>query len=102
MTLDAARHQPRWQSTGDKQFPFVADVAGAWWVLRLNHGFPEQNLYTLFVGKAAVADFTPDRGSDMPLLATAPHPNDPVTRVDADSAAAAISPLSGFVEYGSE
>ncbi|WP_301123561.1 hypothetical protein [Mycolicibacterium fortuitum] len=98
MTLDVRQHRPEWRSTGDKEFPFAADVAGSWWVLRLNHVFPERDLYTLFVDSAAIADFTPDRGSDMPLLATAPLLSDIVPQIEADSAASAIGPLSGFVE----
>jgi hypothetical protein len=38
-----------WLRTGYQHFPYAAEQSGQWWVLRLNHGFPEHDLYTLFV-----------------------------------------------------
>jgi hypothetical protein len=38
-----------WRETGDLDFPWTADVAGEVWRVRLND-FPEEPMYTLFVG----------------------------------------------------
>lgn len=82
---------PRWHRTGYRFFPFAAEQSGRWWVLRINHGFPEHDLYTLFVDGEAVGDLTstPDDASRLPVL-------------DAATARSVVAPVSGFVDYGSE
>ena len=50
--------RPHWQRTGYRFFPFATEQSGHWWVLRLNHGFPEHDLYTLFIDGKAAADLT--------------------------------------------
>ena len=81
---------PRWHPTGYLFFPYAAEQSGHWWVLRLNPGFPEHDLYTMFVDGRAVADVTvePDRslGADL----------DPAV------AAEVVRRVSGFADYGSE
>ena len=61
--------QPQWLRTGYKFFPYAAHYSGQWWVLRLNHGFPEHDLYTVFIDGNAAADITADPGSPSPLIA---------------------------------
>lgn len=50
---------PEWYRTGFRKFPYSALHDDAWWVLRVNHGFPEHDLLTLFVGGATVVDVPP-------------------------------------------
>jgi hypothetical protein len=40
---------PRWLRTSYKHFPYAAQESGRWWVLRLNHGLPEHDMYTAFI-----------------------------------------------------
>lgn len=98
---------PRWSRTGYKFFPYAARQSGKWWILRLNHGFPEHDRYTLFIDGTSVADVTGDPDSRIPLVAsigslkpydsTAAEPAlDPVT------AAATVRQVSPYVNYGSE
>jgi hypothetical protein len=49
-----ARHVT-WVDTGDPFYPWTADVEGARWRLRIND-FPEEALYTLFIGDTAIGD----------------------------------------------
>ncbi|MUL61154.1 hypothetical protein B5P44_00970 [Mycobacterium sp. CBMA 213] len=98
--------RPAWQRTGHKAFPFAAQQSGQWWVLRFNFGFPEHDMYTLFVDGRAVADITADPDNPMPLLASIgalPTSSDPGTpALDTDLATAAIGTVAGFADYGSE
>jgi hypothetical protein len=50
--------QPHRLRTGFKCFPYAARQFGHWWVLRLNYGFPEHDMYTLFVDGEATVDIT--------------------------------------------
>ena len=59
LAIDVAA-QPHWTRTGYKFFPYVARQSGQWWVLRLNFGFPEHDMYTLFVDAKPVVDITDD------------------------------------------
>lgn len=61
---------PLWVRTGYRFFPFAAEVGDVWWVLRFNVGFPEHDLFTVFVGNRAAADVTGDPKSVVPLIAS--------------------------------
>jgi hypothetical protein len=102
-----ANVRPDWLRTGYQRFPYAAQQSGQWWVLRLNHGFPEHDLYTLFVDGTAAADITATGEHPSPLVASvaALTPADPSAaepHLDADTAAAVVQPLSHYVNYGSE
>lgn len=99
--------RPRWQRTGYTYFPFAAEQSGHWWVLRLNHGFPEHDLYTLFVDGAAVADITGSPDGPSPLAVSVgdlkPYDTPPAgPALDVDTARAVVAPVARFVNYGSE
>src|ERR1700730_12231159 len=55
IAVDAAA-QPQWARTGYMFFPYAANHFGQWWVLRLNHGFPEHEMYTVFVDGRPAAE----------------------------------------------
>lgn len=88
MDADAVARQ-RWQRTGYRYFPYAAMQSGTWWVLRLNVGFPEHDLYTLFVDGRAAADVTLDDIHAVGSLAP-------------DLAAQVVGQVAGYVDYGSE
>jgi hypothetical protein len=99
--------RPHWLRTGYRFFPYAAQHRGQWWVLRLNHGFPEHDMYTLFVDGRVVADITGDPDNPTPLVASvsALRPYDPATdepALDDDTAATVVGAVSRFVNYGSE
>ena len=86
--IDPAAH-PKWLRTGYKFFPYAAQQSGHWWVLRLNHGFPEHDLYTVFVDGTAAADVTAGADNPSPLAASvgALKPADPAAEPALDEAA---------------
>ncbi len=88
MDIDAVAGQ-RWQRTGYRFFPYAAKESGTWWVLRLNVGFPEHDLYTLFIDSQAVADVTSDDIRAVGDLAP-------------DVAAEVVRQVAGYLDYGSE
>jgi len=93
--------------TGYKYFPYATERSGQWWVLRFNYGFPEHDMYTLFVNGRPVVDVTGDPDHRKPLARTigSLRPfDDPSSEptLDADIARQMVSPLAGFVAYGSE
>lgn len=100
--------RPVWHYTGDKHFPFAALQSGSWWLLRLNYGFPEHDLYTLFVGDQAVADITANADHAdhaVPLMASIGaldwvNPNVPL--LDNDTASAVVNRVAKYADYGSE
>jgi hypothetical protein len=99
--------QPQWSRTGYKFFPYAANYSGQWWVLRLNHGFPEHDLYTVFIDGRPAANITANPDDPSPLLAgvASLKPFDragaePV--LDAETAAAVVKGVSAYVNYGSE
>jgi hypothetical protein len=99
--------QPHWLRTGYKFFPYAARQSGQWWVLRLNHGFPEHDLYTLFVDGRPAVDVTgsPDHSSALVRSVASLRPYDPAAdepTLDADTAATVVGPVSSYVNYGSE
>jgi hypothetical protein len=99
--------QPHWLRTGYTFFPYAAQQSGHWWVLRLNHGFPEHDLYTVFIDGTAAADITAGADNPSPLVASiAPlKPYDAATaesQLDPDTAAAVVQTVAGYVNYGSE
>ncbi|MDX1886827.1 hypothetical protein [Mycolicibacterium sp. 120270] len=99
--VGAAR--PPWKRTGDKHFPFAAMQACRWWVLRLNHDFPEHDLYTLFVDGRAVVDVTGAPDSEIPLVASIGALSlAGEQELSGDVVREAIGGLAGFVDYGSE
>jgi len=105
-TSDSAA-QPQWLGTGYTFFPYAADHSGQWWVLRLNHGFPEHDLYSVFIDGSPGPDITADPDNASPLIAgvaslqpynrAAAEP-----KLDADTAAAVVQAVSPYVNYGSE
>ncbi|MFC0437423.1 hypothetical protein [Kutzneria buriramensis] len=89
------RATPHWQRTDNAFFPVVAQVDGAWWVLRIN-SFPDHPLWTLFVDGTVrfdVDDAPPAWGE--PASRKAPALAKDVER-------AVLAPVEGFVAYGSE
>lgn len=99
--------RPLWLRTGYKFFPYAAQQSGHWWVLRFNHGFPEHDMYTLFVDGKAVADITGQPDDPSPLVAgvASLRPYGHAAggpALDADTAAAVVSTVSPYVNYGSE
>lgn len=105
MHLDQVRAtRPPWRRTGFLYYPYAAQLAGAWWVLRMNHGFPEHDMYTLFIDGAPVADITAGSGSS-PFEASVarldPSPAG-VPPLKAAAARAAVATVARFADYGSE
>jgi hypothetical protein len=99
--------QPQWLRTGYKFFPYAAHYSGQWWVLRFNHGFPEHDLYTVFIDGSPAADITANPDNPPPLVASvaALQPFDhgaAEPQLDAQTAAAVIRAVSRCVNYGSE
>jgi hypothetical protein len=99
--------RPHWQRTGYKFFPYAAQQSGQWWVLRLNHGFPEHDMYTVFIDGTPAADITPNANDPAPLVAgmASLKPTDRLAaepQLDPDTAAAVVAPVSPYVNYGSE
>ena len=99
--------QPQWLRTGHRFFPYAAHHSGQWWVLRLNHGFPEHDLYTVFIDGRPAADITADPDNASPLIAGVaslrPHHRAAAEpQLDADAAAAVLQAVSPYVNYGSE
>jgi len=99
--------RPAWHRTGHKHFPYAAKQSGHWWILRTNYGFPEHDMYTLFVNGQAVADITADLGHPMPLLAsigalrlTDADPALPM--LDGETATMVLGAVVGYAHYGSE
>lgn len=100
-----ANARPEWKRTGYAFFPHAARHAERWWVLRLNFGFPEHDLYTVFVDGQAAVDVTGDPNAGLPLAASigalGPTSADgPV--LDAGAARAVVSGVAPFADYGSE
>lgn len=105
-TIDKAA-RPHWLRTGYRFFPYAAQQSGQWWVLRLNHGFPEHDMYTLFVDGRPIADITGNLDDRFPLVASVASlkPYDGAAAepaLDAGTAAAVVSAVSRYVNYGSE
>lgn len=106
MHIDEVRAaRPEWRRTGFRYFPYAAVVDGAWWVLRVNHGFPEHDLLTLFVDGEVLVDVTPgSRSSPFEVSLTQLEPllggREPL--LDPSAARAAVEPVSGFADYGNE
>jgi len=99
--------QPQWLRTGYKFFPYAAHHSGQWWVLRLNHGFPEHDMYTLFIDGSAAIDITADPHDPAPLVAGVASLKRfdraaAEAQLDAETAAAVVNALSRYVNYGSE
>lgn len=100
--------QPNWLRTGYKFFPYAAQQHGHWWVLRLNYGFPENDLYTLFVDGRAALDITAGPDHPGPLVrsiaALRPYDDAAATEpaLDAETAAAVVRTVARYADYGSE
>jgi hypothetical protein len=99
--------QPHWLRTGYKFFPYAAEQSGQWWVLRLNHGFPEHDMYTLFADGRPAVDITgnPDHLSALVRSIASLRPYDPTAEeptLDADTATTEVRTVSHYVDYGSE
>lgn len=99
--------RPVWNRTGYKFFPYAAEHAGQWWVLRFNAGFPEHAMYTLFVDNEVAGDVTGSAESSVPLIASI-GALDPLTRdkrepkLDPATARDVVEGVARFVDYGSE
>jgi hypothetical protein len=96
--------QPQWLRTGYTFFPYAAHHSGQWWVLRLNHGFPGHDLYTLFIDGSPAADITDNPsplvagvGSLKPYDGAAAEP-----QLDDEEAAAVVKAVARYVNYGNE
>jgi hypothetical protein len=101
----AARLQ--WSRTGYTFFPYAVNYCGQWWVLRLNHGFPEHDIYTVFIDARPAGDITANTGDPSPLVASVVSlkPFDRVAaepELDTETAAAVVQAVSRYVNYGSE
>lgn len=97
--------RPLWMRTGYKFFPYAAQQADQWWVLRFNVGFPEHDLYTIFVDNQVAGDVTGDADSSVPLIASvgALNPSSPQAQMlDAATARSVVDGVARFVAYGSE
>lgn len=99
--------RPVWARTGYKFFPYATQQSGQWWVLRLNFGFPDHELYTLFVDGHATLDVTGSMDHAVPLAASIgalkpfdPQAGEPVLL--AELAEAAVREVALYVVYGSE
>lgn len=99
--------RPVWFRTGYRYFPYAARQSGQWWVLRKNYGFPEHDMYTLFVDGRAALDVTGDVNHRIPLAAAigalgrADSPaGEPV--LAPDLAESAVRAVANYVVYGSE
>jgi hypothetical protein len=104
--IDASA-QPQWKRTGYAFFPYAAQQSGSWWVLRYNMGFPEHDLFTVFINGHAVADITGNANAEIPLIASVgvlppPSQNAGIPALDLDIAATVVGEISQYVEYGSE
>jgi hypothetical protein len=104
--IDSAA-RPQWLRTGYAFFPYAADHCDQWWVLRLNHGFPEHDLYTGFIDGSPAADITADPDNPSPLIAGVAslqpyHSAAAEPQLDAETAAAVVQAVSPYVNYGSE
>ena len=76
-------------------------------MLRLNHGFPDHDMYTVFIDGSPAADITANPDDPSPLIAgvASLKPYDPAAAepvLDADTAAAVVTAVSRYVNYGSE
>jgi hypothetical protein len=99
--------QPHWLRTGYKFFPYAAEQSGQWWVLRLNYGFPEHDMYTLFVGGRPAVDITgsPEHSSALVRSIASLRPHDHAAdepTLEADTATTVVRTVSHYVDYGSE
>lgn len=97
--------RPLWARTGYKFFPYAAQQADHWWVLRFNVGFPEHDMYTIFVDNQVAGDVTGDPDSSVPLIASigalsSSLPQEPM--LDSATARAVVDGVARFVDYGSE
>ncbi|WP_336671075.1 hypothetical protein [Tsukamurella sp. USMM236] len=102
---DVRAASPEWYRTGFRYFPYAARHDDAWWVLRVNHGFPEHNLLTLFVGGAAVVDVTPGSSSSpfhTSLSRLQPLGGGREPLLEPAVARTAIEPIAAFADFGSE
>lgn len=98
---------PAIDRTARPHFPYAAQQSGQWWVLRLNHGFPVHDLYTLFVDGRPVADITAKLDDRSPLVVSvaALKPFDQAAEepvLDVGAAAAVVRTVSRYANYGSE
>ena len=105
--MSIATAQPQWLRTGYKFFPYAAQESGQWWVLRLNYGFPEHDMYTLFVDGRPAVDITGSADHSSALvrgIATLrwadPGATEPT--LEADTAATVVQTVARYVAYGSE
>lgn len=101
--IDTSAH-PDWLRTGYKYFPYAAQQSGHWWVLRLNTGFPEHDLYTLFVDGTATADITGPGDTPLAASVAALTPADQTggPQLDPETAATVVQAVAPYVNYGSE
>jgi hypothetical protein len=99
--------RPAWVRTGYKFFPYAAQQADQWWVLRFNVGFPEHDMFTVFVDGQVAGDVTGDVDSSVPLVASigALNPNPSTAQepmLEAETARGVVDGVAKFVDYGSE
>lgn len=97
--------QPLWMRTGYTFFPFAARQSGQWWVLRMNFGFPEHDMYTVFVDGQAAADVTGAEDHSAALVRSVAALSDSSRQrayLEPDTAALVIRKVARYVNYGSE
>lgn len=99
--------QPRWLRTGYTFFPYAAQQSDQWWVLRFNFGFPEHDMYTLFIDGSSTVDITGNPTSPIPLAASIgslrpsdPHTDEPL--LESNTAATVVGAVARYADYGSE
>ncbi|MEU1527242.1 hypothetical protein ABZ413_34140 [Nocardia rhamnosiphila] len=95
MTQPEALARPEWRGTGHARFPLAADVAGHWWVLRLNP-FPDHCLWTLFVDAVVRYDI-----EEVPAAWGKPSPRS-APPLDPAVAQTVLAPVRHLAVYGSE
>lgn len=105
--MSVATAQPQWLRTGYKFFPYAAQESGQWWVLRFNYGFPEHDMYTLFVDGRPTVDITgsADHSSALVRGVATLRPFDPGATeptLQSDAAATVVRAVARYVDYGSE
>lgn len=99
--------QPRWLRTGYRFFPYAAYHSGQWWVLRMNHDFPQHDLYTIFIDGRAATDLNGDTNDERRIVASigALHQHGAdggEPELGAGLAEAVVRRAADYIVYGSE
>ncbi|OBF21627.1 hypothetical protein A5725_13630 [Mycobacterium kubicae] len=88
---------------GCQFFLYAARQTDQWWVLRLNFGFAEHDMYTLFVDATPGVDITDDPHHPTPLVRIIAALSDPsIVTPTLDAGTAATVVKSRYVNDGSK